>query len=122
MLRIGYHSEMVEVFRQQVRDVIVPLVSKLYEKQASRIGVGSLKYYDESFKFNTGNAKPKGTPEWIIENGKKMYEELSSETKEFFQFMLDRKLMDLEAKKRQRGGWLLYVHRKSSFTFYFRQL
>lgn len=83
MQRIDYDANMVETFRKQVRESIVPLVSKLYKKQAERIGVDSLKYYDESFEFATGNATPKGSPEWIIENGKKMYEELSPETKEF---------------------------------------
>ncbi|KGA95549.1 oligoendopeptidase F [Alkalihalobacillus alcalophilus ATCC 27647 = CGMCC 1.3604] len=110
MLRIDYNAEMVEVFRKQVRDVIVPLASKLYKKQANRIGVDSLKFYDENFKYKTGNAKPKGSPEWIIDNGKKMYEELSPETKEFFQFMLDRNLMDLEAKKgKEAGGYCTFI-------------
>lgn len=33
-----------------------------------------------------------------------MYEELSPETKEFFEFMIDHHLMDLEAKKGKAGG------------------
>ncbi|WP_164667943.1 M3 family oligoendopeptidase [Virgibacillus doumboii] len=119
MLRIDYDANMVAVFRKQVRDSIVPLVSKLYEKQAARIGVDSLKYYDEPIEFATGNATPKGSPEWIIENGKKMYEELSPETKEFFQYMLDRKLMDLEAKKgKEAGGYCTFIEDyQSPFIF-----
>jgi M3 family oligoendopeptidase len=110
MLRIDYNAEMVEVFRKQVREVIVPLVSKLYKKQEERINVDQLKYYDESFIFSTGNATPKGSSKWIIENGEKMYGELSAETKEFFQFMLDRQLMDLEAKKgKEAGGYCAYI-------------
>ncbi|MFC4557629.1 M3 family oligoendopeptidase [Virgibacillus kekensis] len=119
MLRIDYNAEMVDVFRKQVREKIVPLVSKLYEKQADRIGVDSLKIHDENFKFPTGNAQPKGSPEWIIENGKKMYEELSPETKEFFQFMLDRNLMDLEAQKgKEAGGYCTFIEDyQSPFIF-----
>ncbi|ASN04630.1 M3 family oligoendopeptidase [Virgibacillus necropolis] len=110
MLRIDYDAEMVTVFRKQVRDSIVPLVTRLYDKQAERIGVDSLKNYDESFKFKSGNADPKGTPEWIIENGKKMYEELSPETNKFFHYMLDRNLMDLEAKKgKEAGGYCSFI-------------
>ena len=71
MLRIDYNAEMVDVFRKQVRDYVVPLATKLYEKQAQRIGVDSFKFYDENFKFKSGNAKPKGSPDWIIDNGKK---------------------------------------------------
>ncbi|WHX26663.1 M3 family oligoendopeptidase [Virgibacillus halodenitrificans] len=110
MLRVDYDTTMVEKFRKQVREVIVPLVSKLYEKQKKRIGVNTLKFHDENFKFKGGNAKPKGDPQWIIENGKKMYEELSRETKDFFQYMLDRNLMDLEAKKgKEAGGYCTFV-------------
>ena len=76
MQRIDYNADMVDVFRKQVRDSIVPVATKLYERQAERIGVDSLKFYDESFQYTTGNAEPKGSPEWIIENGKKMYAEL----------------------------------------------
>ncbi|MFB4167709.1 M3 family oligoendopeptidase [Virgibacillus sp. JSM 102003] len=119
MLRIDYDADMVDVFRKQVRESIVPLATKLYEKQAERIGLNSLKFYDENFRFQTGNATPKGTPEWIIENGKKMYEELSPETKEFFQYMLDRNLMDLEAKKgKEAGGYCTFIEDyQSPFIF-----
>ncbi|MFD1334244.1 M3 family oligoendopeptidase [Oceanobacillus iheyensis] len=115
MQRVDYDATMVEVFRQQVRDVIVPIATKLYKKQANRIGVDKLKAYDESFVFPSGNATPKGSPEWIIENGKKMYQELSNETGEFFQFMLDHKLMDLEAKKgKEAGGYCTFIEDYSS--------
>lgn len=110
MLRIDYDADMVAVFRKQVRDSVVPLASKLYQKQAERIGVDSFKFYDENFRFKTGNAKPKGSSEWIINNGKKMYAELSDETNEFFQFMLDRNLLDLEAEKgKEAGGYCTFI-------------
>ena len=43
MNRIDYDAEMVKKFRDQVRDHIVPLASRLYKRQAERIGVDSLK-------------------------------------------------------------------------------
>ncbi|WP_064092340.1 M3 family oligoendopeptidase [Rossellomorea aquimaris] len=104
MTRTDYSPEMVKVFRDQVKNHIVPLATELKERQSKRIGIPSMKFYDEGFKFTSGNATPKGSPDWIIENGKKMYDELSPETKEFFQFMIDHNLMDLEAKKGKAGG------------------
>ncbi|RFU69929.1 M3 family oligoendopeptidase [Bacillus sp. V59.32b] len=104
MARTDYNAEMVANFRKQVEEYIVPLSSKLRARQRQRIGLDELKFYDEGFEFQTGNAVPKGEPEWIIENGKKMYEELSSETKEFFEFMTDNQLMDLVSKKGKAGG------------------
>lgn len=104
MMRTDYNSEMVANFRQQVKDFIVPIATSLKARQKERIGVEKLKYFDEGFKYQTGNAVPKGNPEWIIENGQKMYEDLSKETGEFFQFMQDNNLMDLVAKKGKAGG------------------
>ncbi|MFD1362128.1 M3 family oligoendopeptidase [Lentibacillus salinarum] len=110
MQRVDYDADMVANFRKQVRESIVPIVTDLYEKQAERIGVDKLKYHDENVEFPDGNATPKGPPEWIIENGQKMYAELSLETNEFFQFMLDRNLMDLEAKKgKEAGGYCTFI-------------
>ncbi|WP_156292022.1 M3 family oligoendopeptidase [Oceanobacillus salinisoli] len=119
MQRIDYDADMVSMFRKQVRESIVPVATKLYEKQTDRIGVDSLKFYDESFEFESGNATPKGSPEWIIENGKRMYSELSDETNEFFQYMLDRHLMDLEAKKgKEAGGYCTFIEGyQSPFIF-----
>lgn len=110
MNRIDYNAEMVAKFRQQVADYIVPVANKLYERQAERIGVEKLKHYDEGLNFTTGNANPQGDAAWIIENGRKMYEELSPETGAFFNMMLERDLMDVEAKMgKEAGGYCTYL-------------
>ncbi|MBM4764327.1 M3 family oligoendopeptidase [Bacillus sp. B15-48] len=102
--RTDYDAGMVAKFRKQVEESIVPMASKLKERQRERIGVDRLTYYDEPFNFQTGNPKPKGSPEWIIANGQKMYNELSTETGEFFSFMVENHLMDLVAKTGKAGG------------------
>ncbi|MFZ3589553.1 M3 family oligoendopeptidase [Bacillus sp. DJP31] len=104
MLRSDYGAKEVKKFRDQVKEFIVPLATKLKERQRQRIGVDKLYYYDEGFDFKSGNPEPKGTPEWIVENGQKMYSELSAETNEFFNFMIDNNLMDLVAKTGKAGG------------------
>ncbi|MBY0120909.1 M3 family oligoendopeptidase [Bacillus sp. S/N-304-OC-R1] len=104
MQRTDYNAEMVAKFRDQVKEFIVPIATKLKDRQRERIGVDQLKYYDEGFNFKTGNAAPKGSPEWIIENGQEMYNELSKETGEFFTYMINENLMDLVAKKGKAGG------------------
>ncbi|TCN27715.1 M3 family oligoendopeptidase [Mesobacillus foraminis] len=119
MYRTDYNAQMVAGFREQVHTYIVPIASKLKERHRNRISVDRLTYYDEPFNFLTGNAVPKGTPEWIIEKGKKMYEELSGETGEFFSFMINNHLMDLEAKTgKAGGGYCTYVEGyKAPFIF-----
>lgn len=110
MNRFDYNAEMVQNFRNQVRDYIVPMATKLYERQAKRIGVSDFKFYDENLNFLSGNAKPQGNAAWIVENGIKMYDELSTETGEFFRFMVANELMDLEAKKgKESGGYCTFI-------------
>ena len=119
MYRTDYNAEMVANFRKQVKDFIVPIATRLKERQRERIGVDKLKFYDEGFEFKTGNAVPKGDPDWIIENGQKMYDELSGETSEFFSYMRENNLMDLVAKKgKAGGGYCTYIENyKSPFIF-----
>ncbi|SEN32811.1 oligoendopeptidase, M3 family [Mesobacillus persicus] len=119
MFRTDYDAEMVANFRKQVEDYIVPIASKLKKRQQERIGVDRLTYYDEPFNFQTGNPVPQGNPEWIIENGRQMYNELSPETGEFFSYMVDNHLMDLEAKTgKAGGGYCTFIEDyKSPFIF-----
>ncbi|USB32823.1 M3 family oligoendopeptidase [Paenibacillus sp. YPG26] len=108
--RTDYNAQMVANFRDQVKEFIVPAAQRLKERQRARIGVDQLTYYDEEFSFASGNAEPKGDPDWIVQNGAKMYAELSPETDEFFTFMQDHGLMDLVAKKgKQGGGYCTYL-------------
>ncbi|MFM9280303.1 M3 family oligoendopeptidase [Paenibacillus jiagnxiensis] len=110
MNRTDYDAAMVANFRNQVAEHIVPAASRLKERQRQRIGVEKLRYYDESFAFPTGNPTPKGGPDWIIENGARMYKELSPEVNEFFTFMTGNGLMDLVSKKgKQSGGYCTFL-------------
>lgn len=119
MLRTDYNSEMVSNFRKQVADYIIPCASKLFERQRKRLNLESLKYFDETYEFETGNPEPKGNSDFIIDNGIKMYRALSPETKEFFEFMMEHELMDLETKKgKGAGGYCTYIpDYKSPFIF-----
>ncbi|WP_128896006.1 M3 family oligoendopeptidase [Longirhabdus pacifica] len=110
MMRTDYNADMVAGYRKQIQDSVVPLVTKLYEKQRERTDIDKLKYHDLPYRFKSGNATPKGSPEWIINNGMKMYEELSEETHEFFNFMKQNHLMDLESKSgKQQGGYCTFI-------------
>lgn len=110
MCRTDYNAEMVANFRKQVEEFIVPVATRLRERQRGRIDVEQLLYYDENISFKSGNATPKGDPEWIVKNGAKMYAELSPETDEFYSFMQENDLMDLLSKKgKQGGGYCTYI-------------
>lgn len=102
--RYDYGAKDVEEFRRQVREVIVPLCRRLREEQAARLGVEKLCYYDEALVFPEGNAVPEGDRAELVEKARRMYRELSKETGEFFDFMADHDMFDLETKQGKRGG------------------
>ena len=117
--RLEYDAKMVEGYRKQVLENIVPLHTELRKRQEKRLGVEKLRFYDEAIKFNSGNADPHGSPEWILNHGKTMYKELSKETDEFFTFMTENNLLDLLSKKgKMSGGYCTYIpEHKAPFIF-----
>ena len=119
MIRSDYNADMVAVYRRQILQEVVPIVVKLRARQAKRLGLEKLEYYDEPFKFQTGNPVPKGAPAWIVENARKMYSELSEETRDFFNFMMDNNLMDLENKpSKSPGGYCTFIAKhKAPYIF-----
>ena len=119
MNRNDYNPQMVSNFREQVKRYIVPIANDLFEKQRKKLALETLTYYDQNYEFTTGNPIPKGDVKWIIENGGKMYSELSKETKEFFDFMTENELMDLETKDGKASiGYCDYICKyKSPFIF-----
>lgn len=110
MNRNCYGKKEVESFRKQVKEVWVPFVAKLNERRRERLGIEKLAFYDEDVYFLNGNPKPNGTPEEIMQAGQKMYAELSPETKEFFDFMMENELFDVLGRKTKKaGGYMTYL-------------
>ncbi len=109
--RYDYNAQDVARFRSQVRQVIVPLCEKLRRQQAERLSVEKLYYYDEMIQFPQGNPAPQGTMEEQVDKALAMYEELSAETGEFFRFMKEHQLFDLETKPGKRtGGYCTFLN------------
>ncbi len=115
MMRNSYTASDVEKFRKQVVEDLVPAAVRIKERQAKRIGAEKLSVYNDSLMFMSGNAKPTGTPEQILAEGKKMYEDLSPETAEFIRFMTDNELFDVLSKPgKAPGGYCTFIPEHSS--------
>ncbi len=104
MGRTDYNPDDVKNYRQQIYEDVVPLVSKLTERKAQRLGIKNLKSYDLSLNFLSGNPAPKGNREWQVDKAQKMYTEMSPITGEFFNFLLEKELLDLDSKPGKQGG------------------
>ena len=117
--RTDYDEKDVAVFREQVREELVPFCAKLYEAQAKRIGVDKVKAYDEAYLFNDGNAVPVGDDDFLIEQAREMYHDMSKETGEFVDFMLGHDLLDVKNKpKKASTGYMTGLNSiKAPFVF-----
>ena len=92
MKRTEYGEADVSKFRDEVREKWIPLVDEFNKQKRVRLGIDELKYYDD---------------------------ELSKETGEFFDFMVENEFMDLETKESKGfGGYCTYIPEiKAPFIF-----
>ena len=121
-LRLGrtdYNAKMVTNYRKQIAETVVPVTQKLYKQQAKMLGIRKPQYYDYSVVFASGNPLPAGDQQYLVNAAHEMYSDMSPETKEFFEMMQSRHLLDLDARKgKAPGGYMSYLSAyKAPFIF-----
>ncbi len=105
MGRNCYTKEDVEKFRKAVRDYVVPVADSICRRQAGRIGKSyPMSFADNELEFRSGNPKPCGSADEILQTGLQFYEELSPETGIFFRTMMDEGLLDVLSKEGKESG------------------
>ena len=105
MGRNCYTKADVEQFRAAVQKYLVPIAGSIKREQAKRLGAEyPLSFADSALEFRSGNPRPQGSADDILEQGRKFYDALSPETSEFFRTMLDNELMDVLSTEGKEGG------------------
>lgn len=119
MNRNCYGQKEIKSFREQIKRDFVPFAAKLHDRRRKRLGLTALHFEDEGVYFKNGNPNPIGTPAEIMEAGRKMYSELSPETKTFMDFMCDNELFDVLGRKTKKaGGYMTELPKyKAPFVF-----
>lgn len=119
MNRFDYNEQDVANYRKQVIEDVVPICSRLYERQQKRLGYDSLTVYDEKYEFKSGNPAPKHDTQEMIKRANTMYHELDARTGTFFDFMVAHELLDLDSKKgKAAGGYCtIFAEKKAPFIF-----
>ena len=102
--RTDYNHNDIAKYREKILKTFTPLSVKLRQEQAKTLGIDDFKFYDKALDFKDGNSKPNGDCDFIVSNAQKMYRELSEETGDFFDFMVENEMMDLIAKPGKRAG------------------
>ena len=105
MGRNCYDQNDIAKFREAVRKYVVPAAELVYRQQAERLGKSyPMSFADNELSFRSGNPKPAGNADDILNAGLKFYSELSPETKEFFTSMLEGKMLDVLSTEGKSGG------------------
>ncbi|MBQ7859924.1 MAG: M3 family oligoendopeptidase [Faecalibacterium sp.] len=105
MGRNCYTKSDVEAFRAAVVQYLVPVADAIYRQQAERLGKQyPMSFADNALQFRSGNPKPAGDAEAILQQGQTFYNELSPETAEFFTTMRENELLDVLSTEGKAGG------------------
>lgn len=104
MQRIDYDAADVARFREQVLEHVVPLAAALRQRQAARLGVERLCFWDEAVHDPKGNPEPQGDHAWMLARAQEMFNAMHPELASFFAMMRDRGLLDLQARDGKSDG------------------
>ena len=104
MGRIDYDRDMVSAFRNNVKNDLVPVVSKLKEKLAGELGIDRITFYDDAV-YSAGEApKPVLDTEGIFEAAQEMYDSMHPLIGDFMRRMREAEAFDVEAREGKCGG------------------
>ncbi|MGO3601870.1 MAG: M3 family oligoendopeptidase [Enterococcus malodoratus] len=110
MNRWSYDRQQLHAFRQFIVEEVVPINQKLYKRQQERLGIDTLFHYDLPLVYPTGNPRPQGNRNDLVQKAQAMYHELSDETGNFFDQMIQQELMDLDGRPgKQSGGYCEFI-------------
>ena len=102
--RVDYTKEDVEAYRNQVRDSVVPFCEELIASKGKSLNLDKAMFWDEPIHSLGGNPKPLGEHDWMIEQAKRLFSNMSNELGEFFHLMVDLQLLDLKTRSGKGGG------------------
>lgn len=119
MNRIGYGPAEVKSFRDQIARDVVPMLAQVHAWRMQRAGIADPKFIDNDIAFKDGNPLPQGGYNERMAAAKTMYHELSPETGEFIDFMLEGELFDVLSRPgKMSGGYMTMLNDyKAPFIF-----
>lgn len=104
MGRICYDRDMVEGFRENILNDVVPVVSRIRTERAKKMGIDNLMLYDYGVCFENGDPQPTLNAEGMFKAGREMYREMSAETGEFIDMMIENDAFDVLSREGKWGG------------------
>ena len=104
MGRLCYDEKMVEKFRKNVLESIVPAVTRMKLENAKSMGIEDFKMYDDAVIFKGGNPKPAVDKDGIFSAAREMYHDLGETTGKFIDMMIENEAFDVDSRENKWGG------------------
>lgn len=104
MERMDYDRDMVEQFRRNVVEKLVPVICKLKEEIKNKLGIDEFMFYDDAVSFVDGEPKPKLDKEGIFKAAQEAYDEMDEEIGKFMRSMQEDEAFDVDLRKGKWGG------------------
>jgi M3 family oligoendopeptidase len=104
MTRTDYGPAEVARYREEIVREIVPLALRITQRQARDLGVDELMIWDEHVFDKAGTPKPPQDFNALLSAGREAFRAMGSEIGRFADLMIDRDLLDLQARDRKAGG------------------
>ena len=108
MQRTCYDKNMVAVFRENVLNDIVPVVTRLKDAISKKLNLGKMMLYDDN-TYSENDPKPILDAKGILEAGRQMYHEMSPETSTFIDMMFESDAFDVMPREgKWTGGYMTF--------------
>jgi M3 family oligoendopeptidase len=104
MKRVDYTQDDVERFRAAVREDLVPLCTELRARQAKRLGVEKLMFWDEAVHDPQGNPAPRDDHDWLVARAQEMFDAMGGGLDDFFRLLRAAELTDLKNRPTKSPG------------------
>lgn len=117
--RTDYGPAEVARWRDEVRRHVVPAAADIQRRRAARLGLDSLKVWDEGIYDDQPNPAPQGDGAWMIGQARKMFDEMDPDLSAFYRLMADQGYMDLESRQGKAGGGFCTSFHQTGMPFIF---
>ncbi|MFA5449698.1 MAG: M3 family oligoendopeptidase [Clostridia bacterium] len=101
MSRTAFDENTIKTFRKNVKEQLVPVIAKLKNEIKERLGIDELKLYDNETYFEN-DPTPILDAQGILAAGQEMYRDMSKETGDFMDMMMQNDAFDVLPRE---GKW-----------------
>ncbi len=118
--RFDYSPNDCKTFHKAIEEVVVPAVKRIYEKRRQKLGIESLRPWDQIVDISGKSPlKPYQTLDEFKSKAKDIFTKVDPQFGEYFQTMMDNDLLDLESRRNKAPGAYNLIYGVSQKPFIF---